>query len=148
MRTPHGQKGWLRSMVLLIDANIILDVLLNRPEFVRDSSLIWKLCETEQAKGYVSALTFANLVYIMRKQLTPERIEEVLRSLGLIFEFADLTQTDLTKAAALHWPDFEDAVQSITAERVHADYIITRNVRDFTKSSVMAFTPAELLARI
>lgn len=135
-------------MVLLIDANIILDVLLNRPEFVRDSSLIWKLCETEQAKGYVSALTFANLVYIMRKQLTPERIEEVLRSLGLIFEFADLTQTDLTKAAALHWPDFEDAVQSITAERVHADYIITRNVRDFTKSNVMAFTPAELLARI
>lgn len=133
---------------MLIDANIILDVLLNRPEFVRDSSLIWKLCETEQAKGYVSALTFANLVYIMRKQLTPERIEEVLRSLGLIFEFADLTQTDLTKAAALHWPDFEDAVQSITAERVHADYIITRNVRDFTKSSVMAFTPAELLARI
>ena len=135
-------------MVLLIDANIILDVLLNRPEFVRDSSLIWKLCETEQAKGYVSALTFANLVYIMRKQLTPERIEEVLRSLGLIFEFADLTHTDLTKAAALHWPDFEDAVQSITAERVHADYIITRNVRDFTKSNVMAFTPAELLARI
>ena len=55
-------------MVLLIDANIILDVLLNRSEFVKDSSMIWKLCETEQAKGYVSALTFANLVYIMRKQ--------------------------------------------------------------------------------
>ena len=52
-------------MVLLIDANIILDVLLNRPEFVKESSLVWKLCETEQAKGYISALTFANLVYIM-----------------------------------------------------------------------------------
>ena len=51
-------------MVLLIDANIILDVLLNRPEFVKESSLVWKLCETEQAKGYISALTFANLVYI------------------------------------------------------------------------------------
>ena len=61
-------------MVLLIDANIILDVLLNRPEFVKESSLVWKLCETEQAKGYISALTFANLVYIMRKQLTPEKI--------------------------------------------------------------------------
>ena len=47
-------------MVLLIDANIILDVLLNRPEFVKESSLVWKLCETEQAKGYISALTFAN----------------------------------------------------------------------------------------
>ena len=73
-------------MVLLIDANIILDVLLNRPEFVKESSLVWKLCETEQAKGYISALTFANLVYIMRKQLTPEKIEDVLQRLGLIFD--------------------------------------------------------------
>ena len=29
-------------MVLLIDTNIILDVLLSRPEFVKDSSMIWK----------------------------------------------------------------------------------------------------------
>ena len=43
---------------------------------------------------------------------------------------------------------FEDAVQSATAESVHADYIITRNLKDFTKSKVMAFTPTELWARI
>ena len=30
-------------MVLLVDTNIILDVLLSRPEFVKDSSMIWKL---------------------------------------------------------------------------------------------------------
>src|SRR5699024_12164411 len=66
-------------MVLLIDTNVILDVLLNRPDFVKDSSMIWKLCEAEQARGYVSALTFANLVYIMRKELDPEKIDEVYR---------------------------------------------------------------------
>ena len=135
-------------MVLLIDANIILDVLLNRPDFVKDSAMIWKLCETEQMKGYVSTLTFANLVYIMRKQLDPEKIEDVFHKLNLIFEFADFSVSDLTHAADLNWNDFEDAVQSVTAERIHADYIITRNVRDFSKSRVMAFTPSELLARI
>ena len=135
-------------MVLLIDANVILDVLLNRPDFVKDSAMIWKLCETEQMKGYVSALTFANLVYIMRKQLDPEKIEDVFHKLNLIFEFADFSVSDLTHAAELNWKDFEDAVQSVTAERIHADYIITRNVRDFSKSRVMAFTPSELLARI
>lgn len=135
-------------MVLLIDANIILDVFLNRPEFIKDSSMIWKLCETEKIKGYVSTLTFANLVYVMRKQLNPEKIEEVFQKLNLIFEFADFSPADLTKAAELKWKDFEDAVQSVTAERVHADYIITRNVRDFSNSKVMAFTPSELLARI
>lgn len=135
-------------MVLLIDANIILDVLLNRPEFVKDSALIWKLCETERAKGYVSALTFANLIYIMRKQLDSEKIKEIYQKLSLIFEFADFSVSDLTHATELNWKDFEDAVQSVTAERIHADYIITRNVRDFKQSKVMAFTPSELLARI
>ncbi|HIT60266.1 MAG TPA: PIN domain-containing protein [Candidatus Fimousia stercorigallinarum] len=135
-------------MVLLIDANIILDVLLNRQEFVTDSSMIWKLCETGKAKGYVSALTFANLVYIMRKQLDPATIEDIFRKLNLIFDFTDFSVSDLTRAAGLNWKDFEDAVQSVTAERVHADYIITRNIRDFSKSKIIAFTPSELLARI
>lgn len=135
-------------MVLLIDANVILDVLQNRQEFIKDSAIIWKLCETEQAKGYISALTFANLVYIMRKELTPEKIQEVYHKLCLIFQFSDLTSSDLTHAAEMNWDDFEDALQSATAERIHADYIITRNVRDFAKSKVMAFTPSELLARI
>ena len=110
--------------------------------------MIWKLCETGKAKGYVSALTFANLVYIMRKQLAPEKIEDIFRRLSLIFDFTDLSVSDLTRAAELNWKDFEDALQSVTAERVHSDYIITRNVRDFSRSKVIAFTPAELLARI
>lgn len=135
-------------MKLLIDANILLDVLQNRENFVRASSMVWKLCETEQAKGYVSALTFANLVYIMRKEMDAQRIEEVLHMLSLIFEFAELNDSDLFRAAALQWSDFEDAVQSVTAERIHADYIITRNVRDFSRSKVIAFTPDELLARL
>ena len=46
------------------------------------------------------------------------------------------------------WNDFEDAVQSATAERIQADFIITRNVRDFRQSKVLAFTPSEFLARI
>lgn len=135
-------------MKLLIDANILLDVLQNREPHVQASSVIWKLCETEKAKGYVSALTFANLVYIMRKELDPKKIEETLKALSLIFEFADFNVSDLTHAAELEWDDFEDAVQSVTAERVHADYIITRNVRDFAKSKVVAFTPSELIVRI
>lgn len=135
-------------MKLLIDANILLDVLQNREPYVQASSIVWKLCETEQAKGYISALTFANLVYIMRKELEAKKIGELLEALSLIFEFVDFNVSDLTHAAALEWEDFEDAVQSMTAERVHADYIITRNVKDFTKSKVVAFTPSELVARI
>lgn len=135
-------------MRLLIDGNILLDVLQKREPHFEASAMIWKLCETEQAEGFVSALTFANIVYVMRKELTPETIEEVLKKLSLIFRFTDLTAGDLNRAAALQWSDFEDAVQAETAERIHADYLITRNVRDFKQSKVIAFTPSEFLTRL
>ena len=135
-------------MRLLIDANILLDVLQKREPHYRDSALIWKLCETEQAEGYVSALSFADLVYVMRKELDPQAIEDVQHKLALVFRFADLTAADITRAGEMKWEDFEDAVQAATAERIHADHIITRNVRDFKQSKVVAFTPTEYLARI
>ena len=135
-------------MTLLIDANILLDVLQNREPHVRTSTVIWKLCETEKARGCVSVLSFANLVYVMRKELDAKKIEETLKALSLIFEFADFNVSDLIRAAEMKWDDFEDAVQSATAERLRADYIITRNVKDFARSRVTAFTPSELLARI
>lgn len=135
-------------MRLLIDGNIILDVLQNREPHVVDSAKIWKLCETDQVEGYVSGLTFSNLVYIMRKELSPEKINEVFKSLGLIFWFTDLTVSDLAKAAEQQWDDFEDALQAATAERIHADNIITRNVKDFKQSKIVAFTPTEFLARL
>lgn len=135
-------------MTLLIDANIVLDVLQNRENFVKESAMIWKLCETEQAKGYISTLSFANIMYILRKELTSDKIEEVYHKLCLIFEFADFSSSILSKAVEMNWKDFEDAVQSATAEQIHADYIITRNVRDFTRSKVVAFTPTELLMKI
>lgn len=134
-------------MRLLIDANIILDVLQKREPFYVDSSIVWKLCETGQDAGYISALTVANLVYVMRRELDAEQIADVIGKLKLIFGIADFSAADLSRAAEMRWDDFEDAIQSATAERIQADYIITRNIRDFRKSKVPAFTPSEYIAR-
>lgn len=135
-------------MRFLIDANIVLDVLQKREPYWKDSSVIWKLCETEQAEGYISTLTFANLMYVMRRELDPAQIRDVLDKLRLIFRFADFTAADMEKAAEMGWDDFEDAIQAATAERIMADSIITRNVRDFRNSKVIAFTPSEYIARL
>lgn len=133
-------------MVLLIDANILLDVLCNRQEFVKESSLVWKMCEAKQAKGYVSTLTIANLVYIMRKELDAKKIEEVIARLRMIFEFTELSVADILMASKMGWEDYEDAIQTVTAQRIHANYIITRNVKDFVDSAISALSPKEFLS--
>ena len=125
-------------MRLLIDGNVILDVLQKREPHFEDSARIWKLYETDQVEGLVSALTFANLVYVMRKELILELIEDLLKKLVLIFGFTELSTADITNAAGMRWDGFGDALQAATAERVHADHIITRNIRDFKKSRVAA----------
>ena len=53
-------------MKVLIDTNVILDVLCNRPDFLENSLKIWKLCEVKKIEGYISALSIPNIVYILR----------------------------------------------------------------------------------
>ena len=133
-------------MTLLIDANIVLDVLQNRESFVKESAMIWKLCETEQAKGYISTLSFANIMYILRKELTSDKIEEVYHKLCLIFEFADFSSSILSKAVEMNWKDFEDAVQLFAAIESHSDYLVTRNGKDFSTGYLSILSPNDFLA--
>ena len=133
---------------LFIDANIILDVLQKREPHYRDSLKLWKLCEIQAVEGYVSSLTFANIAYIMRKELTPEKIEQVFGMLSLIFHFVDLTAADLAKAIKMRWHDFEDAIQAAMAERIRADYIVTRNPKDFKESRIITIDTTEFLGLI
>lgn len=135
-------------MKVLIDTNVILDVLCKREGFFEDADKIFKLCEVKKIEGYISALSISNLVYIMRKELDAEKIKEVLQQLSLIFKITDLKADDLKKAADMNFKDYEDALQSVCAVRLKANYIITRNIKDFTYSKVMAIKPSELLGKI
>ena len=135
-------------MKVLIDTNIILDVLCKRPDFYKDSAKVFKLCEVKRISGVISALSIPNIMYILRKELDSEKTKEILDNLSLIFSIADLKADDLKKAADMQFKDYEDAVQSACAARIKANYIITRNIRDFTMSKVAAIRPIELLERV
>lgn len=135
-------------MKVLIDTNVILDVLCNRADFVENAKQIFKLCEVKKVDGYISALSIPNIVYIMRKELDSEKTADILEKLSLIFQIADLKSSDIMKAARLGFNDYEDAIQSVCASRIKADYIITRNIKDFTKSKVVAIKPSEFLERM
>lgn len=135
-------------MKVLVDTNVILDVLCDRKEFVADSLRVFQCCEAQHITGYISALSIPNIVYIMRKELDPERIREVLHTLTMVFSVVELRESDLLKAAELSFDDYEDAIQSVCAARVRADHIVTRNGKDFSNSSVPAVSPTELLKKI
>lgn len=135
-------------MKVLIDTNVILDVLCSRAEFLEASSRVWKYCEINKLSGVISALSVPNIVYILRKELDPDKTKEIIDRILLIFDVAELKAEDLRKAAEMKTSDFEDAIQMCCANRINADFIVTRNIRDFVSSPVPAVKPSELLDRI
>ena len=135
-------------MKVLIDTNSILDVLCSRREFLEDSVKIFKLCEIKKIDGCISALSIPNIVYIMRRELDAEKTRDILGKLSFIFTIADLRAEDLVRAAEMDFKDYEDALQSACATRIKANYIITRNIKDFANSKVAAIKPSELFDRL
>lgn len=135
-------------MKVLIDTNIAIDLLANRGEFAEPAAQLFKLCEVGKVQGYIYALSVANIVYIMRKEMDRSQIDAIITKLGSIITIADMKGDDLRKAAALPILDFEDALQSVCASRLKADFIITRNLKDFKNSKVMAIKPTELIERV
>ena len=135
-------------MKVLIDTNVILDVLYKREGFYEDSLKIWKLCETRKIDGYISALSIPNIVYILRRELDPEKTLEVINNINLVFKIYDLKSDIIMQAAEKKTKDYEDALQMVTAQKLKASFIVTRNIKDFAGSKIIAVKPSELLERL
>ena len=132
-------------MVLLIDANIILDYLLKREPFYDDAKRILALCSRNDVSGCIALPTVTNLWYILRK--VPEQTRRAaLKSICELLEVVGTTHEEVVKAIdTAAFRDFEDCIQSKCAKSNAVDYIITRNISDFTQSEIPVKTPQELL---
>ena len=131
-------------MRVLFDTNIIIDVLTKRDGYEESLSLI-QYCELGTVEGVVSATTVTDVVYILRKYLSPVAVRDALQTLLLIVDVASVSKGDISAAFLSGMRDFEDAVQSACALRIGASYIVTRNLKDFEKSAVPAISPRAML---
>jgi predicted nucleic acid-binding protein len=55
-----SSQGEIRPMKILIDANVLIDVALEREPFFRDSDRILALSEQKTLDGYISASSFSD----------------------------------------------------------------------------------------
>ncbi|GHU32640.1 hypothetical protein AGMMS50256_23090 [Betaproteobacteria bacterium] len=84
--------------------------------------------------------------YILRHAFPDERRRKLLLGLCMLFGVVELNEEKIL--AAIHkedFADFEDCLQAECAKYVGAEYIVTRNVKDYAGSEVAAVTPEEFL---
>ena len=139
----------MKNITVLIDTNIFIDVLQDRIPFTDNSQSVVALVVQKKIKGAVAAHSITNLWYILRKTHSDEERRNYLLSLFELFDVVSMDKNRLVAALEnSNFKDFEDCMQDECAYAINADYIITRNAKDFESSMVKALTPEEFLENL
>lgn len=133
-------------MVVLVDANIIIDVLQYRSPFDADARQVLTLCAQKKITGILAAHTIPTLFYVMRKFYDQQLLRKTLANLCNIFMVSATTEQKILNALNnISFSDFEDSLQEECALEFQADYIITRNTKDFKNSRIKVLSPPDFI---
>ena len=136
------------KLAVLVDLNVLLDVLQKREPFFEASAQVLGLIESGKVKGAIASHSIPTLFYLIRKDKSSADARAIITSLTQFLEIATVDQRTIEQALNLEYPDFEDAVQMMAALQCKADYLITRNGKDYTPPLIPVLQPIEFVALV
>jgi predicted nucleic acid-binding protein len=129
---------------LLLDLNVLLDVVLERPG-AAVAAQVWAALERGRGQGFIPAHGVTTIFYVVSRAQGRAFARQATEALMQAFTVAHVDQETLRRAMALDWPDFEDAVCAAAAEACGCDGIVTRDPDGFPGSPVEVIDPATAL---
>ena len=130
---------------LLVDTNVILDVILKRAPWAAEAVLILDAIARGTARGFVAGHAITTVHYIVEREAGRTAANTGVSDLLQVLAVVPLDGTDFQRALALGLRDYEDAVQVAACLKAGADYLVTRNGKDYKGGLVTAHTPGEVL---
>ena len=126
---------------ILLDTNIVIDLLAKREPFYQTAAKLFSLADKKKVSLFVTALSFANVNYVLLKQRNSEETKQILRKLKLIVGILNLEEKTISLALNDNdFRDLEDALQYFSAIENNIEIIITRNLKDFENSKLPVMT--------
>lgn len=127
---------------LFIDTDVIIDFIIDRQPFSREAAQVFTLIDQRKVKGYASALSYSNIYYVLRNYASHKKVITMLNELSNLVGILKVDDDIIKASLASDFKDFEDAIQYYTAQEYkRIDVIITRNIKDYKKSSLPVMTP-------
>jgi predicted nucleic acid-binding protein len=134
---------------IFIDTNVVIDFLANRQPFSMEAARLFNVAVDGKARIYISAVSYNNIYYILRQSLTNKATIKLLDELSEITEIVDVTKAIIRQSLKTDFNDYEDAIQYYCALSLsQIDFIVTRNTRDFKKSTLPVMNPSEAVASL
>src|SRR5437899_2923703 len=119
---------------IFLDTDVVLDHLADRQPFSEYAHRLFALAEQDKIALYVSALSFSNLYYILRKLKNGDEALSLLRKLKGLVTVTTVGEKEVSNALEENFKDFEDALQCFSAiTESNVSVVLTRNKFDFPK---------------
>ncbi|MCC6796835.1 MAG: PIN domain-containing protein [Candidatus Hydrogenedentes bacterium] len=134
-------------MTLLLDTNVVIDFLSQRPLYLDETSRIIDSIQKGHLKGVVAFHSVTTIYYLVEKADGHRSAIDSIDWLLSMFTIASAGQELLVRARALDLPDFEDAVVVATAESEKCDAIVTRDKQGFARSPVPVYDPSAFILK-
>lgn len=132
-------------MRIFLDTNVVMDFCAKRMPFFEDASLIIDMGYRKEICMIVSALTFINVAYVLRKVYPKELVMAKLKSLADICVISPIEGETILNGIQMQAKDFEDSVQYLSALKCGADVIVTRDMKGFENFPIRTMTPVAFL---
>lgn len=134
-------------MKVLIDTNVALDLMMDREPFSEDAEKVFTFCCSPLVQGFFSANSIVDMHYLLYRYAHDENyVREIIASWFEMIGIVEILPDDCRNAMVSEMDDYEDAVMVSIAQRKGFDYIVTRNVKDFSSSRVPVVTPSEFIS--
>jgi predicted nucleic acid-binding protein len=134
---------------IFMDTNVVIDFLADRQPFSLQTAKLFDLTINEKVRIYISAVSYNNIYYVLRQSLTNNATIKLLEELSEMAEIVDVTRAIIKQSLKTDFTDYEDAIQYYCAlSSPKIDLIVTRNTKDFKKSTLPVLTPAEAVVAL
>ena len=134
--------------MILLDTDILIDVALDREPYSEPGFELLEHIESGVEPASIAWHTISNLYYIVRPNLGDVTTRQFIRELTDFVYVAETDTESIRFANRLPMTDFEDAMQVAAAQACNAQFIVTRNIRDYEQSPIPAMTPQQSLEQL
>jgi len=130
---------------VLLDSNVIVDYVLQRPGFVENANRIFEIIEARTLVGYISSSAVTDVYYIVERKMTRDYAWETIEYVYQTLRIMPVIRETIRNALDTGMADFEDAVQAAAAQDCGIDIVITRDKSGFLDSGLNVYSPEEFL---
>jgi predicted nucleic acid-binding protein len=130
---------------IFVDTDIIYDMLAKREPHYQPAAKLFTLSDGGKIQLFISALTVANIHYLISKQLSPNEAKQIIRKFKLLVNIVPINEKIIDLALNSDFKDFEDAIQYYCALENDIELLLTRNLKDYKKAQISVMTAQDFI---